>query len=602
MLLTGGLIDGQARNPGVIEQKTYMWKVYDQEGNFLEVLNDVIGEPSFSQELNSIGSSMTVTLARNSDSIAQTLEPLLDSNNEQILDSNNQTISTTVQSRNKVGAGSSITHNNRVDLYVFYGQTYPELVGAPNGKRIFSGFISEINIKYGETENTEILLMSYGYDLDQYLVMDVDGKTTVAFNSYDPGNIIKEGIAQFKANGIDTYTDCTSIDTIEACESLTGWQAWNGTPTLSLETSNVKQGDAAIHHTMSGSSSTIYIGRENFIDIDLTSPDKAIYYWIYIPTPVIGTFGGRSGILMTSDTTFGSNYYFYTKNTQADGSPLQLDAWNYMKINPATDSHSSIGTVDLTSIKSMRISVHSDGLLARFQGIILDYITYEPSEPVTVNNTLSNVSYTFRLNTYKELLEKAVQLAPYGWNYYIGLGDNLIHFFPKPTTVTHKFVLGKHIKGLNLRSYIGDVVNDVTYTGGGEPALFRRKSITPIAGTRRGLSRLSDSRVTLTSSADILIQGEIDDNKNIQYRSTIDILDKVYDIENIKLGDLIGFSNFNNFVDEITMQVVAINYAPDVVTLQLDTVPRNVPKRLEELRKALATTDNTNTPDEPVVI
>lgn len=443
--LVGGFIFGDTSN---LEEKIFIYKVYDEDNVFLGVWDDVIDEPNWSHEINTTGSAITIYLARNSDSTIQETEVLLDQEGLPILDQSGFEIVSMTESRTKVGPGSNVNHNYRVDIFAFYGEVvtiddnfslpiqddteaYIEAtVGAPNGIRRFTGFISEININYGNTENTQVQLMSYGFDLDQYPVVNALGETTVAFNSYDPSDIVREGLDQFTLDGINTFT------------------------------------------------------------------------------------------------------------------------------------------------------------------------TYLPA---TVESTGTVASYTFRVNTYKELLETAIKLAPEGWYFYIGLGDNLVRFKAKPTTADHTFYLGKHIKNLNLRSYIGDVVNDVIFTGGGDPALFKRYTDTPISGTRRGLNRVSDNRVTLEDSADILSQGEIDEKKIIQYRSTVDILDKTYDIESIELGDLVAFRNFDNSVDLITMQVVGLNYTPDIITLALDTLAPTVPKRLEELRKALNAQENEAAPVEPDV-
>lgn len=447
------VFDGEALgvlrpDPSIIEKKTYLYKIYDEDNNYLGVWDDVIDPPNWSHELNTTGSTTTVFLARNADSTSVVIEALLDNTGAAIQDNNNFNILTSTESRNKVGPGSNVNHNYRVDIYAYYGETATiddnldipiednegnyllGTVGSPNGLRRFSGFISEININYGDSENTQVELMSYGFDLDQYLVVNSSDETTVAFNSTDPSDIIMDGLDQFTLDGIDTFT------------------------------------------------------------------------------------------------------------------------------------------------------------------------TYATS---TIEVTGTTPSYTFRANTYKELLETAVKLAPAGWAYWIGLGDNLVRFQAKPSTAEHTFYLGKHIKNLNLRSYIGDVVNEVIFTGGGDPALFKRYTEAPQVGTRRGLSRLSDNRVELETSADILSEGEIDEKNDIQYRSTVEILDKVYDIESIELGQLIAFRNFDNNVDLITMQVVGYNYTPDSITLALDTLPPTVSKRLEELRKALNAQETETVPVEPDV-
>jgi hypothetical protein len=446
LVFSGSALAIRRDDPSGLESKVYYYKVYDTDDNFLGLLDDVIDDLEFSRELNNAGSSTTLVLARNSDSRTVDVVPLLDENGDPILDENDNTILTTNESRNKIGAGSNIDHNYRVDAYAYYGEEGPildedglaildedseeitGLTGSPTGRRIFSGFVAEIEIRYGSTETSIVTLMSYGFDLDQYLVTDT-GDTTVAFNSYDPSDIIRDGLDLFTAQ---------------------------------------------------------------------STPES--------------------------------------------------------------------------------------------------YTTYNSA---SIQTTGTVVSYTFKANTYLELLKKAIELAPSDWFFYVDLGSNLVYFKEKSATPQHYFYLGKHIETLNLRSYIGDVINDVLFTGGGDPALFKRYTETPVANTRRGLKRISDSRVTLDTSAQILSEGEIDGNKNIQYRSTITILDNLYDIELIELGDVVTFRNFGNYVDTLEMQVVALQYKPDSITLQLDTLPDSTNKRLEDLKRNLTVQENTNVPDAP---
>lgn len=447
LLLSGSLNAFKQNIPTEVERKTFSYKVYDDMDNFLGEWTDVISELGFSQEINTAGSAVEVELARNSDSISVDIESLLDESSSEIDDNNSLPIQTTVISRNQVGPGSNVNHNYRVDIFAYYGRTDPILdsdsnpildsddqpiigtTGAPNGVRRFTGFISDIATRYGDTETTKVTLMSFGFDLDQYVVED-SSDTTVPFNSYDPSDIVREGLDQFVSRGgITTYTSATIDDT-----------------------------------------STV-------------------------------------------------------------------------------------------------------------------------------------VSYTFRLNTFLELLKKSLELAPEGWFFYVDLGTNNTIFKNKPASPQHIFTLGIEIKSLDLRSYIEDVVNDVYFVGGevGMPLepLYIRTTEAPASFTRRGLRRITDNRVTLTASAEVLSEGEIDRNNRIQYRSTITILDKVYDIESIKLGDVIGFRNFDNYVDTLTMQVVKITYNPDFVVLTLDTLLPNVNKRLEDIRRNLNQQENLGIPDAP---
>lgn len=432
-----------------VERKTIMYKAYDEDGSYLGLIKDVINDFKLPEELNTAGSAVTLELARNSDTLSRSTETLLDHLSDPILDSDSQAIFTTKQSPNQIGEGSTINYNNRVDVYVFYGQSDAILdyqgneildsnfeaiigtTGAPNGIRLYSGFISDISSRYGTTETTIVSLMSYGWDLDQYVVSS-GSNTTVAFNSIDPSDMVKNGVS---------------------------------------------------------------------------------------------TFATESGSMIS---------------------------WN-------TSTIEASGTI---------------------------------------------VSYTVKLNTYLELLKKSVELAPSDWFFFLDQGTQLINFKDQSSTPDHLFHLGKHIESLDLRGNIENATNDVYFVGGevaGVPLFKRYPSGGPVpaARTRRTLKRLTDSRVTLSDTAGFLGQGEIDRNNQILYRSTLTILDKKYDIESIKLGQLIGFRNFGNYIDSLELQVVGRTYTPDAVELQLGTLLPKISKRIQDIKRNLEAQETESVPVAP---
>lgn len=222
----------------------------------------------------------------------------------------------------------------------------------------------------------------------------------------------------------------------------------------------------------------------------------------------------------------------------------------------------------------------------------------------SIDATGTTVTYSFRLNTYREVLDICLKLAPYDWYWRVGLGDDTVYFQQKPTTPSHYFVLKKHIHELNLEYYIENITNVVYVTGGdtgGGSNLFKKYTdATSISNYRQGLKRITDHRVTVSATADLLSEGETDRNDAPQYRSSVTILDSDdIDIETIQLGQLIGFRNFGNYIDDVEMQIVAIDYEPDRVTLQLDTLLPRVNKRIEDLKRNLVELDNVDTPDAP---
>ena len=449
-LLFGGSVKAIViKDTQALPGKTYLYKIYDEDGTFVTVWkNDVITDPSFTHEINSIGSTMDIELAKTSDSLGTTTGPLQTEAGTNITTESLQNILASTQSRNQIGPNSSIQYNNRVDVYAYYGEVSPLLTegmevimtednetilassGAPNGLRIFTGFISDINTRYGNTDTVAVQVTSYGWDLNQYPITNVSNETTVKFLSYDPSDIIREAMTKFVA-------------------------------------------DSASYNT-------------------------------------------------------------YTK---------------------ATDT--------------------------------------------SVSTTATTLSYTFKANTYADVLDKTLELMPSNWYYYVGLGDNTVYFRQRSVQPTHKFYLGKHIKALDLKGSIADTNNRVLFTGGGDPALYLERVEAPAPRTRRTLELYSDSRVTLTSSAEIIADGIIEDKNKVRYRTTIEILSGVYDIESLKVGETVGFRNFDNFVDNLTMQIVGINYSPDVAQLQLDSKPPTINKRLSDIYRNMKVQENQSIPDAP---
>lgn len=449
-LLFGGSVKAIVlKNTEALAGKSYLYKIYDEDGTFVTVWkNDVITDPNFTHEINTIGSTMDMELARTSDSLGAATAPLQTEAGTLITSESLESLLVTTESRNQIGPNSSVQYNNRVDVYAYYGEVAPLLTegsevilteygetllassGAPNGIRIFTGFISDINTKYGNSDTVSLQVTSYGWDLNQYPITNVSNETTVKFLTYDPSDIVREAMTKF-----------------------------------------------------------------------------------------------------VSDS---SAYNTYTMRTDS--------------------SISTTGTV---------------------------------------------VSYTFRVNTYADVLDKVLELMPSDWYYYIGLGDNTVYFRQRAVTPKYRFFLGKHIKALDLRGSIADTVNRVLFTGGGDPALFVERVEAPAPRTRRSLELLSDGRVTVQNSAEIIADGSIDGKNKIRYRTSVEILSSVFDIESLRVGDMVGFGNFDNFVDGLVMQIVGISYSPDIAQLQLDSKPPTINKRLSDLYRNMKVQENQNAPDAP---
>jgi hypothetical protein len=428
------------------ERKRYAYKIYDSSNTFIGYWDDVVSDFQYSQQLNTAGSAVDITLGRTSETLSQALDTRITEASDTRITEDGRTRVSATTSPFSVGGNSDVALNNNVVVYVFFGQLADRITetgdtritesgdtriaedGSPNGRILFTGYISKFVSHYGSQETTTATIMSHGAELDNYM-LESSSNTTVAYSSQDPTTILQDVLDKFtSAGGLADYNSGSTV--------LTG----------------------------------------------------------------------------------------------------------------------------------------------------------------------TTVSYTFKVNTTLEAIQKCLELAPTDWFWRINMADNIIYFNPRPTNTSHTFILGKHIKDLQLEQHIEELVNTVYFTGAESAGvnLFNKYTdATSIASYRPGLKKITDSRVSSNASAEIISESEIDRLKDPIYRSQITISDKVYPIEDIELGQLIGFKNFGNFIDSLTMQIMGITYSPDGVTLELDSLLPQVSKRVEDVRRNLNQQEVINNPSAP---
>ena len=218
----------------------------------------------------------------------------------------------------------------------------------------------------------------------------------------------------------------------------------------------------------------------------------------------------------------------------------------------------------------------------------------------TIELTGTTSSYTFRLTTIKEAIDKILELSPDDWYWYIDQGTSEVHMHQVSTTADHQFTFQKEIQEVRIERHIEDLVNNVYFAGGGDPQLLKQyEDTTSQTDWRLGTKILSDGRVTVAGSAQTISEALIERNKEPVYTSEVRILDKKYRTEDITLGDTVTFANFGNFVDDVVLMISAIRYDKYGVNLSLGTLLPEMNKRLEEVRRNLRLADTNNVPDTP---
>jgi hypothetical protein len=434
--------------------RTYQYKVFDKDGNYLRSWEDVTSDFEYGQDINTAGSVIKVKLGRSIDTpLNETVKLLTEAEPaEHILTEAGEYLEGDYRSPNRVGEGTDVSENNRVEVWEYYGsidEIYTsdtlEVIttsdgeplaahfGAPNGRLCFTGVIQEFEADYGTTDDVVVTIASMGIEADNYVVKSGE-TTTVPFLSVDPANMFK-----------------SSIDNVAA------------------------------------------------------------------------------------------------------------------------------------------------------QGSRLTYL------PLSIRNTGNIASYKLQLNTLYEVAKKSIELSPEDWYWFGDVANSALYMQPRPSRISHRFILGQHILTGKWRRSILNMVNLKYFVGGDKnndpdnpDYLYRKFADQPsIDKYGQKLDRETDQRVTDETSASLLGNADIAAGKNPRYAGTVDISSKTYPIETVRLGQLVGFGNFGNFIDNLQLVVASIKYTPDVLSITLEVLPPRIDKRLEEIKRNLRTQEQLTTPSTP---
>lgn len=615
------VVQGQIR--GIAPERRYLYKIYDQDDNFLGIWTDVVSDFTYSQEINSAGSAITVTLARNSDSKAPEYEILVDDSDDPIVTDDTVELSMETETRAPIGASTTVDLNLNVRIYEF-----TESADDVEGDLVFTGYISRFKSQYGLTENTEVTIFSYGADLDNWLLtqdIDEDGTTVentrVAYLSEDPSDIVRDILDKFTDDGGVIDYDGSSIDDTGTVVSYyynmnTGLEALKKAlelaPTDWYFYCDLATNLFHFHPRPSTPDHYFYLGKHiyNFA-LERSMED--------IVNDVVFTGGKKTEVLKDNffgadDTTLqdhiGDVNATWSKHVAAATGSIVLDQ-NRIRSDSTNEviyvAGATTASNDYTVSADIRIFTVAAPLelLVRVNEAALTYYMgrIDASGNAQIYKVVSgsatqlgSVSVSPSINTTYPL-EFSVQgsrlTLKFNRNTVLDVTDSDIPFGQKigirsaSTAATGS--TGMHLN--NIR---------VTEPGGSFPEVFKRyRNTTSIDDYRRGLLKIQDNRVTDPESADIIAETEINRNKDPRFTSSITISSATYDTKSIKLGDLVGFRNFGNFVDTLEMQIVRIDYSPHQVVLQLDTLLPSVPKRLEDIKRNLAQSDVADNPDAP---
>ena len=221
-------------------------------------------------------------------------------------------------------------------------------------------------------------------------------------------------------------------------------------------------------------------------------------------------------------------------------------------------------------------------------------INYSATSTEDSGNTFT---YTFNARKYNEALNICQRYAPANWWWYVG-ADNIIKFKPKPNKADHKFVFGKHFKSIKVEKNMENVVNRVLFSNGDNADQQILKIYQDADSSDDYDDRwevITDNRVSVSETADNMGQSTLAEKKDADVKTTIEILDSNgnpdgYDIESINPGDTCKFLNLNTITSQTfseNMVIKAVDYAPDKVIIEVESLKVSVGKELIESRKRI---------------
>lgn len=152
--------------------KHYIYRIFDQDVYAATWTKEVISEPKFRMNINGGPGEMVVELARPFDDFGEDVD---------------------------------IKLNNKVEVWVVDKDS-------PNGTLLYSGYISGYEPTISEvSETVSVTILGYVAELQRMILRDSSGNTTLAYNSYDPSNILKDVIDKYRALGGSLNYNSSSI-------------------------------------------------------------------------------------------------------------------------------------------------------------------------------------------------------------------------------------------------------------------------------------------------------------------------------------------------------------------------------------------------------
>jgi hypothetical protein len=593
--------------PIIPQNKSYQYMSYE-DNEFRGQWRDVESIPSIKINVNTLPGELSVALARNLDSKETEYEEieLSGSGGEVLVTSQNlETVLAGEETTYGVGAGTDLEVDHTVAVKEYYGGYEPILThegepilmsqgevivmpnGYPRGRDYYQGYVSDFGLIYeADKKNMSVKLLHASEEMNNEIYRSPD---TLKISTTNIGNFDGLPFGGWNKYQGDiemvghTFTADGTYDLKRLVYLISGWR--NNEITITVRTGNTL-----------GSGTVLRTAKAT---IDKPYDLKEMSFAFGTPLPIVS--GTVYNVVLTSGfmkQTGSQNHPAFVAygNTYSGGISRKYGATGWVAVSQ------DIGFQTWQNGGNTRVTENSIDP-SQIMRKVLDYnanqggvIRYDAS---TIESSGTIVSAPFNANTIKEAADYVLKLTPSNWFYYIDPGELLFNLHPQPSVVTQWFTLKKDIVKLELHKNIEQIINQILFTGGGDPALYR-EYVDDISRSqwRKGLAKMSDNRVTDATTAELLMEARAGEVDQPIWLGTIEVL-RAEHPRFIRPGELSGFRNFGNIIDYLTVQIMSVDVKPDTIVCELGTQIPKQSQRIEDIKRNLTRIEIENNPNAP---
>ena len=230
-------------------------------------------------------------------------------------------------------------------------------------------------------------------------------------------------------------------------------------------------------------------------------------------------------------------------------------------------------------------------------------------DKTTIKNTQTTIEYKFEMLTYREAIDKLLELAPAHWFWYVDAQNN-VHFRSKPSTTTHRFIFGRHFTKVRVERSMEKIKNAVLFFAHEWDGVNTLYKLYTDAGSVKDYGRrvlkVRDDRIETTTDADKMAQGFIAEHKDPDVKVIAEILDNNesasfgYDIESISPGDTCTFAGFNESLADIfkeNMLITEVDYELDKAIITIEPYKAGIVNRTEYISRRIDSFEREGVPN-----